>query len=105
MPLQHGRLCVEFAQRRVLLDGRVADLSARETDLALYLFNHAGRLLTRAHLANAIWGLPPNADTRTIDVHVSNLRRKLELNPTAGWRLVSIYRQGYRLERLPVPTA
>jgi DNA-binding response OmpR family regulator len=100
-PLLHGRLRVEFAQRRILLDGRVADLSARETDLALHLFNHPGRLHTRAHLANAVWGLPPDADTRTIDVHISNLRRKLDLSPATGWRLVSIYRQGYRLERLP----
>ncbi len=99
-PLLHGRLRVEFAQRRILLDGRTADLSARETDLALHLFNHPGRLLTRTHLANTVWGLPPDADTRTIDVHISNLRRKLELNPSSGWRLVSIYRQGYRLERL-----
>jgi DNA-binding response OmpR family regulator len=38
-------------------------------------------------------------DTRTVDVHVSSLRRKLGLSPEFGWRLVSIYRYGYRLER------
>ena len=101
-PLLHGRLRVEFKERRILLDGRATVLSARETDLALHLFNHPGRLLTRAHLANTVWGLPADADTRTIDVHISNLRRKLDLSPATGWRLVSIYRQGYRLERLPV---
>lgn len=101
--LEHGRLRVEFERRRVLLDERVVDLSPRETQLALYMFANLERLLTRAHLANTVWGMPPDADTRTIDVHVSKLRRLLALDPAHGWRVASVYGQGYRLERTTVP--
>jgi DNA-binding response OmpR family regulator len=103
--LEHGRLRVEFEPRRVLLDGRAVDLSPREADLALYLFSNLGRLLTRAHLANVVWGMPQGLDTRTIDVHVSKLRRMLALEPAYGWRVASIYGQGYRLECLSGPDA
>lgn len=102
-PLEHGRIRVDFERRRVLLDGTAAALSAKETGLALYLFARCGRLLPRAQIANAVWGLPPDVDTRTIDVHVSSLRRKLALHPAEGWRLTSVYGQGYRLERLNPP--
>lgn len=102
-PLEHGRIRVDFDRRRVLLDGAAAALSAKETGLALYLFDRCGRLLPRAQIANAVWGLPPHVDTRTIDVHVSSLRRKLALHPAEGWRLTSVYGQGYRLERLNPP--
>jgi len=47
-----------------------------------------------------VWGTTPNIDTRTIDVHVSHLRNKLNLLPQYGWQLISVYHQGYRLERL-----
>ena len=98
--LEHGRLRVEFDQRRILLDARVVDLSPRESELALHMFSNLGRLLTRAHLANVLWGMPQGVDTRTIDVHVSKLRRTLALEPAHGWRVASIYGQGYRLECL-----
>lgn len=99
-PLEHGRLCVEFERRRILLDGRVADLSPRQVELALYMLSNLGRLLTRAHLAHVLWGKPRDLDTRTIDVHVSRLRRTLALEPAHGWRVASVYGQGYRLECL-----
>jgi DNA-binding response OmpR family regulator len=47
-----------------------------------------------------VWGSSPDIDTRTVDVHVSHLRSKLKLVPENGWRLTSVYRQGYRLERV-----
>ncbi len=94
-----GRLTVDFAKRQFALDERFVTLSERETDLALYFFQHVGRLLSRDHLLQVVWRLVPEIDTRTVDVHVSALRRKLGLIPESGWRLVSVYRQGYRLER------
>jgi len=94
-----GRLTVDYTKRQVALDNRIVALNERETDLALYIFQHVGRLLTRDHLIQVVWRLVPEVDTRTVDVHISALRRKLGLTPESGWRLVSIYRQGYRLER------
>jgi two-component system response regulator RegX3 len=94
-----GRLTVDHGRRQLAVDGRLIVLTERETDLALYLFQNIGRALSRERLIQVVWSLTPDIDTRTVDVHVSNLRRKLELTPESGWRLVSIYGHGYRLER------
>jgi DNA-binding response OmpR family regulator len=94
-----GRLVVDHGRRQFSLDGKVVTLTERETDLALHFFQNIGRLLTRDHLIQVVWSLTPNIDTRTVDVHVSGLRRKIGLAPEFGWRLVSIYGHGYRLER------
>jgi DNA-binding response OmpR family regulator len=46
-----------------------------------------------------VWGSTADVETRKVDVHVSHLRTKLKLTPEFGWKLSSIYQQGYRLER------
>ena len=98
-----GRLVVDHGRRQFVRDGKLLALTERETDLALHFFQNIGRLLTRDHLIKVVWALTPNIDTRTIDVHVSTLRRKVGLIPESGWRLVSIYGYGYRLERQKDP--
>lgn len=95
-----GRLEVDIRARRFFLDGQRVDLTELETDLAMYLLQNVGRLLTRAHLLQTIWGHAANIESRKVDVHASALRRKLSLSPEYGWRLVSVYGQGYRLEWL-----
>jgi two-component system response regulator RegX3 len=99
-----GRLRVDHARRQIVLDEQLVVLTERETDLALYLFQNVGRALSREHLIQVVWSLTPDLDTRTVDVHASSLRRKLRLNPEYGWRLVSIYGHGYRLERERSPS-
>ncbi len=94
-----GRLVIDFGRRQFLIEGKTVTLTEREADLALHFFRNPGRLLTRDHLIQVVWSLTPMIDTRTVDVHVSTLRRKLGLTPEFGWRLVSIYGLGYRLER------
>lgn len=98
-PKCYGYLKVDPVRRRFEINGGAASLTEKETDLALYLFANVGTLLSRAHLMQVVWGSNPDIDTRTIDVHVSHLRSKLKLVPENGWRLVSVYQQGYRLER------
>lgn len=98
--VNYGDLTVDFAKRKFELKGDLIKLTEKETDLAMYFFKHIGSLLARSHLTKVIWGTSPDVDTRTIDVHVSHLRSKLKLLPPHGWRLISVYQQGYRLERL-----
>ncbi|WP_280338026.1 winged helix-turn-helix domain-containing protein [Salinicola acroporae] len=62
------------------------------------LFAHAGELLSRAHLLEIVWGHKGDIATRTVDTHVSRLRRKLELDGRHGIKLQSIYQHGYRLD-------
>ncbi len=95
-----GNLLVDFGSRRFEIAGEPVKLTEKETELALYFFGRVGMLLPRGHLIQVVWGSSPDIDTRTVDVHVSHLRGKLKLVPEHGWRLISVYRQGYRLERV-----
>ncbi|RDE52068.1 MAG: DNA-binding response regulator [Candidatus Accumulibacter meliphilus] len=94
-----GRLTADHRRRQLALDGRVIELTERETDLALYLLQNIGHAFSRECLIQVVWALTPDVNTRTLDVHISSLRRKLELKPEYGWRLLSIYGHGYRLQR------
>ena len=98
--MNYGGLTVDFARRKFEIDGNAIKLTEKELDLALYFFRQVGILLSRPHLTKVVWGTSPDIDTRTLDVHVSHLRSKLKLLPEFGWRLISVYHQGYRLERL-----
>ena len=96
----YGHLTVNFGKRKFEIDNEIVKLTEKETELAIYFFGHLGALLSRSHLTKVVWGTTPEIDTRTIDVHVSHLRSKLKLLPQFGWRLTSVYQQGYRLEKI-----
>jgi two-component system, OmpR family, response regulator RegX3 len=96
----YGDLSVDFGKRKFEYKGEQVKLTEKETELALYFFDQQGALLSRGHLTKVVWGTTPDIDTRTIDVHVSHLRSKLHLMPEFGWRLSSVYHQGYRLEKI-----
>jgi two-component system, OmpR family, response regulator RegX3 len=99
-PIQDfGQIVVDFGNRQFTVKDAPIRLTEKETELALYFFSRIGQLLPRGHLIQVVWGSSPDIDTRTVDVHVSHLRSKLGLSPENGWRLTSVYRQGYRLER------
>lgn len=89
----------DTALARVSVADRDADLTQREFDLALYLFRRHGRIVSREALLENVWMIAANVPTRTVDTHISRLRRKLELDGSHGWRLVAVYQHGYRLER------
>jgi DNA-binding response OmpR family regulator len=86
--------------RTVTWAGGQAVLTDREFQLALILFRNLHRQLARAYLLETIWGWSSEVQTRTLDAHVSKVRRKLDLRPENGFRLTPVYSYGYRLERL-----
>jgi DNA-binding response OmpR family regulator len=88
-----------FPPSRVLkVRGVQVDLKNREYELALFLFQNLGRLLSREYLHEAVWGLGVEALSRSLDTHISRLRTKLALRPSSGFLLLAIYGMGYRLE-------
>jgi DNA-binding response OmpR family regulator len=93
------------ATRTVSFDGEVVVLSEKEFDLAYYFFNNADIALSRKQLLIKVWG-KENKDftrefTRTLDVHVTFIRRKLKIGADAEKiRLVSIHAFGYRLVKI-----
>lgn len=89
----------DTVQQRLSVNQEVVALTQKEFDLAIYLLQNPDKLLSRDHLLNSVWGLNTEVDTRTVDTHVSRLRKKLMLDGTHGWRLAPIYGYGYRLQR------
>ncbi|GLX98537.1 DNA-binding response regulator [Herbidospora sp. NBRC 101105] len=72
-----GGLRVDPRGREALLDGRTLDLTPREFDLLLYLASRAGQVVTKRELLIEVWQLPYGGTDKTVDVHLSWLRRKL----------------------------
>jgi two-component system response regulator RegX3 len=89
----------DTVRQRLSVNKENIALTHKEFDLATYLLQNPDKLLSRDHLLNAIWGLNTDVDTRTVDTHISRLRKKLMLDGTHGWRLAPIYGYGYRLQR------
>ncbi len=102
--LSFGRYKFDVAGAQIVVDGVPAVLKQKEFDLALFLFQNIGRLLSRKHLLEAVWGIEAEVSSRSLDTHISRLRTKLGLHPEHGFRLAAIYSVGYRLENV-TPTA
>lgn len=83
----------------VTRNGEPVSLTAKDYELAQYLFRNVGRLLSREQLLRDVWKVS-GVNTRTVDVHMSRVRRRLEINPESGFRIRTIYQHGYRLEAL-----
>ena len=76
-PLEVGGLRLDSGAYVATLDGTVLDLSRREFDLLHYLARHAGRVVARRDLLTHVWRMPYGGADKTVDVHISWLRRKL----------------------------
>lgn len=96
--LRVGPYRIEAATRTVSLKGRPVEMTPHMFEIARILFEKREALVSRGHLYEQVWGRPLESATRTVDTHVSRVRRALELDGRHGWRLSSIYQHGYRLE-------
>ena len=91
---------VDLAKHAVFFNDDPVKLTQKEFELVAFLFKNMGRLLSRNHILSSVWGHGDEFNTRTVDTHISRIRKKLELSPEKGWRLGAIYHQGYRLEQV-----
>ena len=91
---------IDLVNRVVGLDNQPIELTDKEYDLTLFLFRNVGRLLSRGHISESVWGRSADIQSRTVDTHVSRVRKKLDFGPERGLRLTPIYNFGYRLEKV-----
>lgn len=90
-----GPISLDSAAREVRVDGREIDLTAKEFDLLRHLMENPGVVLSRDALLDRVWGMAYPGETRTVDVHVGQLRKKLSLPGAirtvrgAGYKAVS----------------
>ncbi|MCL2883455.1 MAG: response regulator transcription factor [Coriobacteriia bacterium] len=91
----YGDITVEPDRHIVQLHGQKVDLTPKEFDLLIFFIKNTDIALTRERLLSAVWGYDFSGETRTVDTHIQQLRKKLKLQED----LVTIPRLGYRLER------
>lgn len=99
-PFSFGVYHIDPVNNMIRLHGEEVILAPKEYELALLLFRNPGRLFSRDVLSTAVWNREIPATSRTLDTHLSNIRRKLQLRPENGVRLNASYAFGYRLESL-----
>jgi DNA-binding response OmpR family regulator len=97
--LSVGRLEIDFDAREVIVDGRRPPLTAYEFELLAVLARAAGRVLSREQLLDALKGAAYETFDRSIDVHISKLRSKLEPNPKEPRYIKTVRGAGYVLPR------
>jgi DNA-binding response OmpR family regulator len=90
---------IDLQRRQIERDGRSLELTRREFDVAALLFKSIGTVLSRGFILERVWGRGDAATTRTVDMHVSRVRKVLGLSAAIGLRLIAVYGYGYRLER------
>jgi DNA-binding response OmpR family regulator len=89
-------LSVDPNTREVLVRGQPASLTAREFDLLYHLAASPGRVYTRDHLMEVVWGYAFSADTSTVTVHMRRLREKVEPDPAHPRYLQTVWGVGYK---------
>ncbi len=93
---QFGSIRIDFRRAEVEREGEHIELSAKEYQLLRYFVEHAGAVLTRDELLNKVWDYAAMPTTRTVDVHVSWLRQKLEANPRRPQHILTVHGLGYK---------
>lgn len=92
-----GELVVDFTRCLVTISGYEAQLTPTEYDLLRILVTHAGQVLTHRHLLRKVWGAGYEQETHILRVNISNLRRKIEPDPTRPRYILTEPGVGYRL--------
>jgi DNA-binding response OmpR family regulator len=93
-----GDVEVNRASRTVERAGEPVALTPKEYDLLLALMSRSGAVTTRSELLTEVWGYQANVSTRTVDIHVSELRKKLEKKPAEPKHILTVRKTGYRFE-------
>ena len=94
-----GELTIDLAARRVVVSGCEVELRPKEFDLLTLLATNAGRALPREQIMAEVWDAHWWGSTKTLDMHISALRRKLDDNQRTACRITTLRGVGYRLER------
>lgn len=104
-PLTIGGLTIDPSRRLVRYDARSIDMKHREFDMLYVLARHPDQVFSRAHLLDLAWPRDYSGDDRTIDVHISRLRRRLVVAGCRNPLLVTVPGVGYKLTTLSIPGA
>ena len=93
---RHGHLEIDMRTEEVHVHGKSVSLFVKERQLLMYLLQNPNRVFSVSHLFDKIWGQGKDSDERTVMVHMSNLRRKIELDPSNPKMLQTVRGYGYK---------
>ncbi len=93
-----GAVEINPASRTVTRGDQPVALSPKEFDLLLMLVRRRGAVVSRLELLKEVWGYSADVMTRTVDIHIAELRRKLEDDPSKPRHILTVWKAGYRLE-------
>ncbi|SFR14450.1 response regulator transcription factor [Desulfoscipio geothermicus] len=96
-----GRLVIDQDRFEVLVDGERQELTPKEFELLRFIATEPGRVFSREHLLEKIWGYDFAGDSRTVDVHIRHLRQKLEKYPGMPQYIETVRGVGYRFKEVP----
>lgn len=98
-----GNLQINFREYTGKRGAESIIFTRKEVEIIEYLWNHRDKSVARAELLKEVWGYEnaENVDTRTVDIHITKLRKKIEENPTSPKILVTFRGEGYQLRTLP----
>jgi DNA-binding response OmpR family regulator len=94
--VRFGDVVVRMDRGAVRRNGHDVPLSSREFSLLKYFLDHKGQVVTRDELLDAVWGYETAPVTRTVDMHVAKLRKKIEADPAKPRHIVTIHGVGYK---------
>ena len=94
--LEFRDLLIDVNERRTYKGTKEVELTHTEFDLLTFLASNAGKVLSREKILNSIWGYEYPIETRVIDVHIRNLRRKIETQPSRPYYILAVPGIGYR---------
>jgi len=95
-PLTYGDLTVHLAKRRVTLNHKAVDLTAKEFDLLAAFATNPGKPYTREQLLNQVWGYSYTGYEHTVNSHINRLRAKIETDPSNPRFILTVWGYGYR---------
>lgn len=93
--IRAGEVTLDIPKRRVIVRGQEVVLTSTEFDLLLTLARHPGRIYTRAQLLDGVHGVAFESFERSVDAHIKNIRRKIEVDPRHPELVRTVYGVGY----------
>lgn len=99
--INEGDITINKVNRTVSKRGVQLEMTAKEFDLLLLLAENRGKLLGKEYIFDQVWGFDSFSEPQTLTVHIKRLREKIEDDPKAPKRIVTVWGKGYRFERGP----
>ncbi|MEM1000844.1 MAG: response regulator transcription factor [Bacteroidota bacterium] len=92
-------LSIDFKAHSIQIGEKMIEMTKMESKLLRYFIHHEGKILSRETIMEEVWGHDYLLSTRTIDTHVTHLRKKIERNPSEPKHIITVHRVGYKFTK------